>query len=73
MEYPIFQHSVRIEVSEADPIDFPTMLDEFEKQVIQGTLEICGGVKARAAEALGIKRTTLVEKMRRYGILFPNS
>jgi len=34
--------------------------------LIQQALNDCGGVVARAAEKLQVRRTTLVEKMRKY-------
>ena len=37
--------------------------------LIQQALDDCGGVVARAAERLRLRRTTLVEKMRKYGML----
>ncbi|MEJ5359605.1 MAG: sigma-54 dependent transcriptional regulator [Desulfobacterales bacterium] len=39
---------------------------EFEKALIRSALEQAGGVKYRAAELLQIKRTTLLEKIKRY-------
>ncbi|MGJ7040896.1 DNA-binding NtrC family response regulator [Shinella sp. BE166] len=42
--------------------------DAAEKRQIQRALNDCGGQVARAARALGISRTTLWEKMTRYGI-----
>lgn len=44
-------------------------VDKCEKDLIIQTLEKCRYV-AQAAEILGIKRTTLVEKMRKHGITF---
>ena len=42
--------------------------DAAEKRQIQRALNDCSGQVARAARALGISRTTLWEKMTRYGI-----
>ena len=39
-----------------------------EQGLIQQALDDAGGVVARAAERLRIRRTTLVEKMRKYNI-----
>jgi len=41
---------------------------EIEKDSIQYALELENGVKVRAAERLGLKRTTLIEKMKRLGM-----
>ncbi len=38
------------------------------RALIQQALDDAGGVVARAAERLRIRRTTLVEKMRKYGM-----
>ena len=41
-------------------------LNEFERTLIYQSLEKTNGVKKKAAELLNIKRTTLVEKIKRY-------
>ncbi len=43
-------------------------VEALEREAIRYALELEEGVKARAAARLGIKRTTLVEKMKRYGL-----
>ena len=43
-------------------------LADVEKRAIMLALEEAQGVKTRAAQKLGIKRTTLLEKMSKYGI-----
>ena len=47
-------------------IDLKEYLTSLEKSLIQQALDDCGGVVARAAEKLTIRRTTLVEKMKKY-------
>lgn len=47
-------------------ISLPAAVQEFEKALIRSALEKAGGVKYRAAELLQIKRTTLLEKIKRY-------
>jgi sigma-54 dependent transcriptional regulator, flagellar regulatory protein len=47
-------------------IDLKEYLTNLEKNLIQQALDDCGGVVARAADRLTIRRTTLVEKMRKY-------
>lgn len=49
-------------------IDLKEYLSNLEKQLIQQALDESGGVVARAAERLRIRRTTLVEKVRKYGL-----
>ena len=44
-------------------------LAEPEKQIIQAALAAHGGRRKPTAEALGINRTTLYKKMRKYGLL----
>ncbi len=51
-----------------DGIDLKEYLTNLEKNLIQQALDDCGGVVARAANRLTIRRTTLVEKMRKYGL-----
>jgi transcriptional regulator with GAF, ATPase, and Fis domain len=44
-----------------------TSLEELERLHIERVLAECGGQKGRAAEILGINRTTLWKKLRQYG------
>jgi two-component system response regulator HydG len=48
-------------------------LEEMEKLAIAQALRLTGGNKSEAAERLGIHRTSLYDKMRRYGITDPNA
>jgi sigma-54 dependent transcriptional regulator, flagellar regulatory protein len=47
-------------------IDLREYITTLEMSLIQQALNDCGGVVARAADKLCIRRTTLVEKMRKY-------
>jgi len=47
-------------------IDLKEYLTNLERSLIQQALDDAGGVVARAADRLSIRRTTLVEKMRKY-------
>lgn len=47
-------------------IDLREYIANLEMSLIQQALNDCGGVVARAAEKLCVRRTTLVEKMRKY-------
>lgn len=47
-------------------LNLKAFLSDLEKQLIRQALHNCNNVVARAAEKLQIRRTTLVEKMRKY-------
>ena len=49
-------------------ISFKNVIIDFEKRLIESTLEAAGGVQKRAAELLHIKPTTLNEMIKRYEI-----
>jgi DNA-binding NtrC family response regulator len=49
-------------------ISFKAVITDFEKRLIESTLEAAGGVQKRAAELLHIKPTTLNEMIKRYDI-----
>jgi DNA-binding NtrC family response regulator len=44
---------------------------EFERELISKALQKAHGVKNKAAQLLGIKRTTLIEKLKRHSLLPP--
>src|SRR4029453_9621429 len=52
----------------AEGISFKDVITDFEKQIIESTLDAAGGVQKRAAELLHIKPTTLNEMIKRYDI-----
>ena len=49
-------------------VSLDTIMAEYEEKMLLQALETTGWVKTRAAELLKIKRTTLIEKMKRLGI-----
>lgn len=49
-------------------MDLKEYLADLEANLIRQALDDCSGVVARAAEKLRIRRTTLVEKMRKYNL-----
>ena len=49
-------------------INMKEMIADLEMDLIKQALEMQEGVVARAAELLGMRRTTLVEKMKKYGM-----
>ncbi len=48
-------------------ISLKNEVEQFELNLIMQALEISNGVKDKAAKILGINRTTLIEKLKRYG------
>jgi two-component system response regulator PilR (NtrC family) len=70
------------EISGSGPVSFPPgtipeigegfnyydAIDRYERELIAATLAKCRGVQKRAAEMLGLKATTLNEKIKRLGI-----
>ena len=50
-------------------LDLKEFIQDLEQSLIQQALDDCAGVVARAAERLRLRRTTLVEKMRKYGMM----
>lgn len=66
-------HSIEMGVRElSETVNAGFLYDQFlsvaEKALIQGVLEECGGNRAAVAARLGIHRTTLRQKMKRYGL-----
>ena len=57
--------AVRLPVNGMDLKDY---LSRLERSLIEQALDDADAVVARAADRLHIRRTTLVEKMRKYGI-----
>ena len=47
-------------------VDLPTIVEQIERELIGRALSRTGGNKAAAAELLKLKRTTLVEKLKRF-------
>jgi len=54
--------------SERIPINLKELLETMELERIQMALDIADGVISDAARMLTLKRTTLIEKMRKYGV-----
>jgi DNA-binding NtrC family response regulator len=65
-------HSMTVRESEVEALDEGRGLSEavrdYEKRLILDALEKSRGVKAKAAKLLNIKRTTLVEKMKKQNL-----
>jgi DNA-binding NtrC family response regulator len=62
----------QVEVGERG-IDLKRILDDLENRLIMEALEKAGGVKNKAAQLLGLNRTTLIEKMKKKKINFPGA
>jgi len=58
---------------EKGTLNLSRAVSEFEKRLIIDALRKANGVKSEAARLLGIKRTTLLEKMKRQKIEYPIS
>jgi DNA-binding NtrC family response regulator len=50
-------------------VDLNAIIDEIETKLILQALDMTGGNKTRAAKLLGLNRTTLIEKMKKKGLL----
>jgi DNA-binding NtrC family response regulator len=59
-------HTGRPSVATQDRMDLRSAMEQFERQLIDQALERTGGNRTEAAALLGVNRTTLVEKIRKY-------
>jgi nitrogen regulation protein NR(I) len=64
---PFPQHAPSVEIGEGG-INLNDMVSSMERQLIRKALERTGGVRSKAAQLLGLNRTTLLEKMKKMGI-----
>jgi sigma-54 specific flagellar transcriptional regulator A len=51
------------------PFDLKKHMEAVEKEFLLRALDECDQVVARAAERLGLRRTTMVEKLKKYALL----
>lgn len=65
---PVIDRRVMSDRLPPEGIDLKEHLSLLEKNYIQQALDDCDGVVAHAAKKLSMRRTTLVEKMRKYGL-----
>jgi len=56
--------------SKRQPVDLKALIDRLEKRIIINVLVRVHGNQKEAARALGLKYTTLNEKVKKYGIRF---
>jgi sigma-54 dependent transcriptional regulator, flagellar regulatory protein len=57
-----------VPASDGTPVDLKALLETMELERIQMALDVADGVISEAARMLTLKRTTLIEKMRKYGV-----
>lgn len=57
---------------DSNGINLKDLVSNVEISMIKQALSQCDGVVAKASEVLGLRRTTLVEKMKKYGISAQN-
>lgn len=69
---PVAARPAGVPFTPAGGASLPRMLEEIERQNIVEALERFGGVRSRAAEYLGMKRTTLLARMSSLGIVDPD-
>lgn len=53
---------------ESESLDLRSAVESLEKHLINQALDVAGGNRTEAAALLGLNRTTLVEKLRKYGV-----
>jgi sigma-54 specific flagellar transcriptional regulator A len=63
---PLLADAMLEEIPEG--FDLRNYLEELEQRLIVRALEAAGGTVAHAARLLGLRRTTLVEKLRKYSL-----
>jgi transcriptional regulator with PAS, ATPase and Fis domain len=63
-EQKVLSGDISLELTESG-LDLVEVVAEIERNLISQALKLSGGVKAQAAQLLGINRTTLVEKVKR--------
>ncbi|MBI2567327.1 MAG: sigma-54-dependent Fis family transcriptional regulator [Candidatus Schekmanbacteria bacterium] len=49
-------------------VDFKTFVSEIERELLLRSLQRTGGNKSQAADLLGMKRTTFIEKLKRFNL-----
>ncbi len=65
---PVFDAVLRAPIAAAETGDTPAPLDDAERHHIARTLRHTHGNKRQAAHLLGIARSTLLAKVRKYGL-----
>lgn len=65
------EHSLPPDIPD-EGIDLNQVIDNLERDLILKALKKAGGVKSRAASLLNLNRTTLIEKMKKMGLMSTN-
>lgn len=65
---PLVSSGPDLQTLEARGMGLKEFLDAVEMHLIEEALQRTDGVKNQAAELLGIKRTTLIEKLKKKGL-----
>jgi DNA-binding NtrC family response regulator len=63
---PLFNEPEREVLLPDQGLNMNTLVEGIEKSLIEQAVRKAGGVKSKAAEMLGLKRTTLLEKMKKF-------
>lgn len=58
--------NLEILLNKGDAINLKNNMEKIEMNIINKAIKISGGVKGKAAKMLGLNRTTLIEKLKRY-------
>jgi sigma-54 dependent transcriptional regulator, flagellar regulatory protein len=64
-----YERAETVGASDGQPVNLKDMVEAIELEQIRRALEMADGVIAEAARLLTLKRTTLIEKIRKYGVL----
>ena len=65
---PAQSEEMALLTGESDQVDLKNHLQQIERELIEQALNRSNGVVAEAARMLNVGRTTLVEKIRKYGL-----
>jgi DNA-binding NtrC family response regulator len=58
-----------ITISVKLPMKLSDVLEQFQTVILEKSLERCHGNKTKAADSLGINRTTFISKAKRHGVI----
>ena len=64
----IYQRKLGVIKGPSSTLTLNEVMEETERHTIINYLEVMNGNKSKTAKALGISRTTLYEKMKKYGL-----